>query len=49
MSSVALKKKSTMDLLRGPAKNEIDLNAIFDGVLNKLSIEHSVVETDYKH
>ena len=49
MSAVALKKKSTMDLLRGPAKNNIDVNSIFSGVLNKLSIEHSVVETDYKH
>ena len=49
LSSVALKKKSTMDLLRAPPKNEVDVNALFDGVLHKLSIEHSVVETDYKH
>jgi len=49
LSSVALKKKSTMELLRAPVKNEVDVNALFDGVLHQLSIEHSVIETDYRH
>ena len=49
VSSGGLRKKSTMELLKAPPRPDVDLSSVFEDALHKLQIEHSVVETDYKH
>lgn len=48
MSTRLLAMESSKKLL---AQNAIDkeVNEVFDDIMNQLTIEHSVVETDYKH
>ena len=48
LSSISLKAKMNSELSLAKAE-ENEINDIFLNALLKLSIEHSVVETDYKH
>lgn len=48
MSSRALKRKSTLELMQATADEE-EMGAVFDEVVHQLALEHSLVETDYKH
>ena len=48
LSSISLKAKMNSELSLAKAE-ENENNDIFQNVLAKLQIEHSIVETDYKH
>lgn len=46
--SMSLRKKSTMELLQAEADEEV-MGNLFDDALQSLKLEHSLVETDYRH
>lgn len=48
ISDRALKRKSTMELIQAN-KDEQSMSSVFDDALQKIGLELSVEETDYKH
>ena len=47
--SLAQQRRSTLLLQQEMNKKENELGCIFDSVLQKLSVDHGIIETDYSH